>query len=272
MNVELLKAFVAVAESQSISEASIKLCKTQSTITKSVQRLEQLLGGDLLDRKGSGLTLTRRGQLILNSALEIIRNEKALISLSKSIDKDNAKVFNVAFDAIIPFVLVGKFISLKSDFISSMHLRLQSRIFDEAYKLVEKGDADIAITAMLRDSGELHYRHIGDLEVVNVVCSNTAEKYWTTLPQCVLVDRDATNKSSNVISISKQISVQTIEQKYQLIHSGFAWGRVPFILAKNAIENEKLDVRDAPGVHTRQSLPVYCVSANSELLNVDGVN
>ena len=48
MNTELLKAFVVVARSESLSVAAESLSKTQSTITKSVQRLEEIIGGFII--------------------------------------------------------------------------------------------------------------------------------------------------------------------------------------------------------------------------------
>lgn len=261
MNTELLKAFVVVARSESLSVAAESLSKTQSTITKSVQRLEEIIGGKLFNREGYRLSLNDRGKLLLNHALDVIRSEQELLQFAQSINTNRLPVFTIAFDSIIPFETVVKYVETEMEFLSAYNVNLVSRVFDGAYKLVETGEANIALTAMLRESGQLEHVYLEELEIVNIVDSKYHGEFWNELPQCILADDTSMSANSNILSISKKVRVQSIEQKYELILRGLAWGRVPFSLAKDALSVSTLLIKDAPGVYTHQKLPIYKVTS-----------
>src|SRR5512135_1186590 len=58
-----LQHFAAVAEAGSFRKAARKLCLSQPALTKSIQRLEELLGEKLFDR-GRTVEMTPFGQLM----------------------------------------------------------------------------------------------------------------------------------------------------------------------------------------------------------------
>lgn len=64
--------FVAVAESGSVAAASRMLAIAQSALTKSMQELEDELGGRLFERSSRGMTLTAQGHRFLASARRVI--------------------------------------------------------------------------------------------------------------------------------------------------------------------------------------------------------
>ena len=59
---EDLRAFAAVARLRSMSKAALALDTTQSTVSKRVQRLEQMLGLQLVDRQTRPIGLTVEGR------------------------------------------------------------------------------------------------------------------------------------------------------------------------------------------------------------------
>ena len=263
MNTELLKTFVAVARSESLSVAAESLSKTQSTITKSVQRLEEIIGGKLFNREGYRLSLNDRGKQLLNHAIGVIRSEQELLQLAKSINTNQLPNFTIAFDSIIPFATVAKFLDTENKFLSAYNVNMVSRVFDGAYKLVETGEANIALTAMLRESGQLEHVYQDELEIVNIVDSKYDGEYWREIPQCILTDETKMSTNSNILTISKKIHVQSIEQKFEIIKRGLAWGRVPVSLIEAATSNTSLVIKDAPGVYTHQKLPIYKVTSKN---------
>ncbi|WP_210527966.1 LysR substrate-binding domain-containing protein [Rubellimicrobium arenae] len=72
-----LRAFVAVAENGSVSQAAQVLAISQSAVSESVKDLEADLGVRLFDRHARGLSVTQRGHLFLRHARTILAQVSA---------------------------------------------------------------------------------------------------------------------------------------------------------------------------------------------------
>jgi DNA-binding transcriptional LysR family regulator len=70
---DLLRAFVFIAEERSFTRAAQIIGRTQSAVSMQVQRLEALLGEQLLHRgRGGAVELTRHGQFLLQHARDML--------------------------------------------------------------------------------------------------------------------------------------------------------------------------------------------------------
>lgn len=79
MNINQLKYFVAVAEYRSFSKAAEQYFMTQTAVTQQIQRLEEQIGSQLIDRKTRPISLTPMGQVFLGEARSILaRMENAI--------------------------------------------------------------------------------------------------------------------------------------------------------------------------------------------------
>ena len=78
MNLRHLEHWLALAETGSFSRAAEKLHITQSALSRSIQVLEEDLGGPLVDRVGKKNELTPLGQLVLKRAQRIVHEAKEL--------------------------------------------------------------------------------------------------------------------------------------------------------------------------------------------------
>ncbi len=86
MEVDELKAFLTIAESQSFSRAAQQLHLTQPAVSKRISQLESSLGCQLFDRVGRTVTLTESGKNLLPRAQKILMEiedmRRALTNLS----------------------------------------------------------------------------------------------------------------------------------------------------------------------------------------------
>ena len=78
MNLQHLKHWLALAETGSFSRAAEKLFITQSALSRSIQALEDELGGALVDRMGKRNELTPLGQSVLARARRIVHEAAEL--------------------------------------------------------------------------------------------------------------------------------------------------------------------------------------------------
>lgn len=78
MNLRHLEHFLALSDMGSFSRAAEKLHITQSALSRSIQSLEEELGGPLLDRTGKRNEMTPLGQSVLERARGIVKEAAEL--------------------------------------------------------------------------------------------------------------------------------------------------------------------------------------------------
>jgi len=69
---ELLRTFVAVAETGNITRAADRVARTQSAVSMQIRRLEDCVGSALFARGSRGVELTAKGEQLLSSARRIV--------------------------------------------------------------------------------------------------------------------------------------------------------------------------------------------------------
>jgi DNA-binding transcriptional LysR family regulator len=82
---DLLRAFVAVADSGGFTRAAAVLHRTQSAVSMQIKRLEESVGTPLFQRNGRTVHLTRDGEGLLGYARRILSlNDEALASIAQT--------------------------------------------------------------------------------------------------------------------------------------------------------------------------------------------
>jgi DNA-binding transcriptional LysR family regulator len=79
---ELLRTFVAVVDMRSFTRAAQSLGITQPAVSAQVKRLQQLLGGELLDKSAPGVLLTPMGESVLSSARRMLAINDQILHLT----------------------------------------------------------------------------------------------------------------------------------------------------------------------------------------------
>ncbi|NPD15475.1 LysR family transcriptional regulator [Xinfangfangia sp. D13-10-4-6] len=69
---DLMRGFLAVAESGSVTLAAARIGRTQSAVSLMIRRLEDNLGQPLFERQARGVTLTARGEQLLPYAQRVV--------------------------------------------------------------------------------------------------------------------------------------------------------------------------------------------------------
>src|SRR5271165_1347566 len=71
-NLERLRVFHAVAQAESFTQAADFLHLTQSGVSKHIKAMEEELGVPLFDRLGKTIALTEAGEILYQTAREVI--------------------------------------------------------------------------------------------------------------------------------------------------------------------------------------------------------
>lgn len=74
LNWNLLHTFLVIVEERSITRAADRLLVRQPTVSAALQRLEETLGGQLIQRDSRRFVLTKRGELLYKECVDIYRS------------------------------------------------------------------------------------------------------------------------------------------------------------------------------------------------------
>jgi DNA-binding transcriptional LysR family regulator len=79
LDLDLIRAFVAVAETKNFTRAGARLARTQSTVSLQIKRLEEQVGADLFSRDPRRVALTAQGEKFLTQARRLLRLNDEII-------------------------------------------------------------------------------------------------------------------------------------------------------------------------------------------------
>ncbi len=105
MSVKQLRAFLAVAHTLNFAHASERLNLSQPALSLTIKGLEEALGGALLQRSTRKVTLTRRGELFLPMARQLLADWDNVEAMRQSFTLQRGKISVAAMPSFAANVL-----------------------------------------------------------------------------------------------------------------------------------------------------------------------
>lgn len=142
---DLLRTFVAIADSRSFSQAAEVVGRTQSAVSMQIKRLEELVDKPLLKRDSRNSKLTADGLTLLNFARKIIKLNEEAVSLLKKPELSGWVCIGLPDDYATRFLpeILANF--------SRTHPRVQVKVICEPSRQltvkVQRGELDLAMTS-----------------------------------------------------------------------------------------------------------------------------
>ncbi|HEX5239356.1 MAG TPA: LysR family transcriptional regulator, partial [Sphingomicrobium sp.] len=140
-----LPALVEFARAGSIVGAADRLCRTPSAITRQLQRLEDALGAELLDRSVKPPRLNALGSRVLEQARDLLQRTEALKSLTSS-DTEPHGLLRIGLThplAVGPLTVPIQALTEKYP-----QLRLQLSSEGPLFSRLLAGELDVAVVAL----------------------------------------------------------------------------------------------------------------------------
>ena len=280
-DLNLFKTFYVVAKCNSFTKASEQLYISQPAITQSIKKLEEQLNVELFKRDGSGISLTKAGEIVFNYSEQLYEIAEANCNLLKKIKDAEVDTINIGVPNHIGTFYFVKILKKFNMLYPNIKVNIINKKSDEMLKMLIKRELDIVIdTDMVEADDKLLVTHkILDLEscfVCNEKFKYVADKglispqelikYPIVLPSSSTSNRkmiDLYFKKENIIleplveanssSISKGIIYQGI---------GIGWMIKEFI--KDDIDAKKLfEVK----VDVGQTLTPVSIAYNKKYIN-----
>lgn len=146
LDLELLRAFVAVVEGGGFTRAAERLHRTQSTVSQQIKRLEVRLGAALLKRNTRGIDITAQGELLLGYARRLLAlNEEALAALAETRLQGHVRL------GAAQEIADGGLAELLAHFSRlhpGVHLEVRVDANLRLQEMVERGELDLAVLFM----------------------------------------------------------------------------------------------------------------------------
>lgn len=146
MNIDLLKAFVTLARSDTYRSAAEALFITQSALTKKIYRLESDIGATLFDRNRGGTKLSIVGECLLPEAKRVIASAEKFDQLSNQVAAGQSGYLNVGF-GISSFDIAPRHISEFKQRFSDVHVTLNDLPSQTQAEQLLSGELHIATHA-----------------------------------------------------------------------------------------------------------------------------
>jgi DNA-binding transcriptional LysR family regulator len=203
METDLLKTFVTVADARSFSKAARELYSTQSTVSRQVARLEDMLGARLFVRYGRHVELTIAGEMLLPLAHAIVTRTEDAIGIVR--EQTGGGPSAVHFGAV-PMVMAHILIPLLGPFMAAypeMSIDLIEKDDAQLEEAVINGELDCGVMTPWGSTRVASY-HLLTEEILLVVpadhplAARPAVSYKTVAAETILLPR-ATLHVSNII-------------------------------------------------------------------------
>ena len=150
MELDDVRAFVAVADSGSVSQAALELHVTQSAVTRRLQRLETSLGAALLDRKTRPVVMTTAGQATLERCRRLLNDVREVRTAAANGTMPLGEVRIGVAHALTELTLTKPVGEVRRKF-PKIALRLHTGWSRELLERVRSGALDAAIILLLDD-------------------------------------------------------------------------------------------------------------------------
>lgn len=139
------KAFLAAAESGSLSKAAEKLNYTASGVSQLISAMESDFGFSLLKRTSKGVSLTLEGEQMLPAVRAFIQQENRIYELAASINGlDIGEITIAAYSSIATHWLPKVISDFKRKY-PDIHINLREGVRQEVLQCMDEGKADIGL-------------------------------------------------------------------------------------------------------------------------------
>jgi len=142
-DLELYRVFCEVVKYKNISRAAENMYVSQSAITQSIQKLENLLGGKVFYRNKTGVELTEEGKNLyeyIKDSVETMNNAENIFS--KYINLDKGKIRIGGGNSLISFLILEPLMGLIKDY-PNIDISINSGMTDVLMQKLSNGELDI---------------------------------------------------------------------------------------------------------------------------------
>lgn len=148
LDLRILRSFVVVAETGSVTQAAVQLGRTQPAITMQLQKLEDLAGKQLFVPESRRTQLTEDGEVVMHYAKSLLRmHDEMMMRLSS--EPIEGHVILGTPDLYAAYLLPPVLARFRQAF-PRIQVELRCSLSTPLLSLVRQGEVDIALVTRMR--------------------------------------------------------------------------------------------------------------------------
>lgn len=139
------RSFVAVAEELHFGRAAERLQITQPPLSRQIQKLERIVGVELLERDNRRVTLTAAGEAFLSEARRLVIAAERAPESARRIASGQLGALRIGFTAATGFSMLGSLLEEIAVKMPNVHLELTELVTSEQVTALLDGDLDLGL-------------------------------------------------------------------------------------------------------------------------------
>lgn len=140
-----LAGFIAVAEELHFGRAAERLNMTQPPLSRQIQKLEKIIGAELLERDNRKVRLTSAGQTFLDEARRLMALAERAPVTARRIASGRSGVLRVGFTAASGFSILGPLLEELAGIIPDVDIDLQELVTGDQLNGLLTGELDLGL-------------------------------------------------------------------------------------------------------------------------------
>ena len=154
---DLLRTLVAVTEMRSFTKAAQSLGVTQPAVSAQIKRLQYLLGYEVLDKSAPGVSLTPRGEIVVNNARRLLSINDEILQLTSGTIPGQVIRVGIPID-YAGSRLPGTLIRFRQQW-PDISYNVSSGPVDEMLRDLKQGELDLVL-GLFTDAPAIEARHV----------------------------------------------------------------------------------------------------------------
>ncbi len=260
-----LHYLVTLHETRHFSEAATRCFVSQSTLSKGIQNLEELIGCPLYEKKDkkSPLVFTLAGEQVVKRGRELLAKGQDLVEVGKLCQTDamEGQLRLGCIPTIAPFLLVDLVQEVNIRY-PKLHLLLREDTTANLLQALRNGDLDVLILALPMDIGNMESRVVGKDAFRMVISRNQADgirvpiKYDDLPDESVFLLENEHCLTEHAVSACKltdkekinPFTATSLHTLVQMVANGLGTTFIPQMAIEHGLlENQNLVIIDPPG-------------------------
>lgn len=260
-----LHYLVTLHETRHFSDAAERCFVSQSTLSKGIQNLEELIGCPLYEKKDkkSPLVFTQAGEQVVKQGRELLARGQDLMELGKQCQGDlmEGQLKLGCIPTIAPFLL-GDLVQEVNVHYPQLHLLLREDTTANLLTALRNGELDVLILALPIDIGSMESRVVGQDPFRMVISRKQADaikvpiKYDDLPDNSVFLLENEHCLTEHAVSACKltekekinPFTATSLHTLVQMVANGLGTTFIPQMAIKHGLlDNQNLVVIDPPG-------------------------
>jgi len=260
-----LHYLVTLHETRHFSEAAVRCFVSQSTLSKGIQNLEELIGCPLYEKKDkkSPLVFTLAGEQVVKRARELLAKGQDLVEVGKLCQTDSmeGQLRLGCIPTIAPFLLVDLVQEVNARY-PKLHLLLREDTTANLLQSLRNGELDVLILALPMDIGNMESRIVGRDAFRMVISRKQADgirvpiKYDDLPDESVFLLENEHCLTEHAVSACKltdkekinPFTATSLHTLVQMVANGLGTTFIPQMAIEHGLlENQNLVIIDPPG-------------------------